>query len=41
MKDMGKINCFLGIQIGQSKSKIEMDQSRYLLSILQKYDVWL
>ena len=40
MKDMGKINCFLGIQFVQSKSKIEMNQSRYLQSILQKYGMF-
>ena len=37
MNDMGKINCFLDIQFGQSKSKIEMGRSRYLQNILQKY----
>ena len=40
MKDMGKINCFLGIQFVQSKSKIEMDQSRYLQNISQKYRIF-
>ena len=37
MKDMGKISYFLGIKFVQSHSKIEMDQSQYLMSILQKY----
>ena len=37
MKDMGRISNFLGIRFVQSHSKIEMDQSQYLLSILQKY----
>ena len=40
MKDMGKINCFLRIQFVQSKSKIEMDQSRYLQNILRKYGMF-
>ena len=37
MKDMGRVNYFLGIKFSQSRSKIEMDQSQYLISILQKY----
>ena len=37
MKDMGRVSNFLGIRFLQSKSKIEMDQTQYLLSILQKY----
>ena len=37
MKDMGKINYFLGIHFVQSDSKLEMNQSHYLQRILEKY----
>ena len=37
MKDMGRVSNFLGIRFLQSRCKIEMDQSHYLLSVLKKY----
>jgi hypothetical protein len=37
MKELGRISNFLGIHFAQCKTKIEMDQTEYLLKILQKY----
>ena len=37
MKELGRINNFLGIRFLQRKGHVEMDQTEYLTSILQKY----
>ena len=37
MKDLGDIHYFLGLQIHREESKITVTQTRYLLSLLQKF----
>ena len=39
MKDLGPISWFLGIQFKQTSNAIEMDQSFYLRSILERFDM--
>jgi hypothetical protein len=37
MKDLGDIHYFLGLQIARDKTTLTMTQTRYLVSLLQKF----
>ena len=41
MKDLGKLNYYLGMKITRTEDYIQLDQHRYTLDILAKYDYLL
>ena len=38
MKDLGKLNYYLGMKVTRTADYIQLDQHRYTLDILSKYD---
>ena len=39
MKDLGEISCFLGIKYTRNSHVIKMDQSKFVVSTLVKFDI--
>ena len=41
MKDLGELNYYLGMKVTRTADYIQLDQTRYTLDILKKYDYLL